>query len=579
MSAVSDESVDGALTVVPEEFTLTDLQVSYLFGRRAGTELGGFPARFVVEYGNAPAEPERLADALRDTVARHDATAAVVDEDAAVQRVDPAASRARLRTVDAGTADADTVLREVRSGGPGGAALDAVLVCGEDGARLVVAADLLVIDLPGTLALLAEWRRRFDGDLAVGAAPSFPQAVRIAGQPAAAAGRYWTGRLDELPPVPELPLAVAPAGRAGTGTDHLRTTLPGPSWSALCRGAAGHGLEPGDVLLAAYAETLRTWAKEPTFRLAVTGRAASVEAGGVGNLTLPSLLAVAAGPASTFAERAAALAARAREDRENQGYSGIRVLRELGRRSGSRPSAPVVFTDARTPGHCALSAFGEPVAVGTRTPQIWLEQQIFDLDGGLLVVWNAAAGLFPDGLVADLAAAHTALLQRLAADREAWTRTGAAVPLPPAHAAAQAAANATAAPIPAARLHDLVGAAAARTPDGRPSLTPGAPPRSARSPRWPTASPGESAAPLPTSRLACRWQAPDSPPARRWRCRCARAPPRSRPCSASCTPVAPTSPSTRSCRATAGTRCCAGAGCRSSSPVPPTRTTSPRASP
>ncbi|WP_433873118.1 non-ribosomal peptide synthetase [Saccharopolyspora sp. CA-218241] len=446
-------------------FALTDVQISYLFGTRSGVELGGSPARFVVGYDGAPGDGDRLEAALQATAARHDAAATVVDADTRTQRVVPDAVRARLRAVQAGTPEADRLLEEVRGGTAGGPPLDAVLVLGGSaGPHLLIGADLLVLDVPGTLALLAEWRRRYDGASDDGPAPSFAEAVR-AGAPGdlEAAERYWTARSDEFPAFPELPLAGSPAQEAGT--DHHRATVDARTWAAVRSAAGERGLEPGDVLVAACAEVLRTWAKEPNFLLTVTGRLAMTPEAGVGNLATPSLLAVAAEPGSTFAERTAALGATLRADHEHRVFSGVRVLRELGRRTGNRPTAPVVFTDARTRGEDPLSAFGRPVTIGTRTPQVRLEQQVFDHAGGLLLVWNAATGSMPDGVVEAMAAAHVELLEQLATGTDAWDRPGSAVPLPTAHAAEQEAANATAAPIPPARLHDLVGAAAVRDPD------------------------------------------------------------------------------------------------------------------
>jgi pyochelin synthetase len=81
--------------------------------------------------------------------------------------------------------------------------------------------------------------------------------------------------------------------------------------------------------------------------------------------------------------------------------SGVRVLRELGRRQGHVPSAlmPVVFTSVL--GLEGLgrglnsSAFGETVYTISQTPQVWLDHQVLEDRGALSTSWDAVEELFP----------------------------------------------------------------------------------------------------------------------------------------------------------------------------------------
>src|SRR5262249_48081575 len=148
---------------------------------------------------------------------------------------------------------------------------------------------------------------------------------------------------------------------------------------------------------------------------------------------------------------------------------GVRVLRELARRHGRATAAimPVVFTStlfardegAEAPADEATGGGieqGEAVYGITQTPQVWLDHQATEQqNGGLSFNWDAVEDLFPSGLLDAMFEAYCGLLRRLSAEESAWSvPLGCLVPL--AHLEFQAAANATAAAVPAGLLHERV---------------------------------------------------------------------------------------------------------------------------
>lgn len=362
----------------------------------------------------------------------------------------------------------------------------------DDRLRLHVAVDLLFLDMRGLYRLMDEWHRCYDDPAWRPEPPelSFRDYVLAReelrgdalGREAAA---YWEDRLDTLPGAPELPLAAAPeqlGTPASYGTGRGSSTA---RWAALRAAAERHGLTASGLLLAAYAEVLRTWSRRQEFTLTVTqfhrlGLHPRVE-DVIGNFLDPSLLAVGGRPEESFLQRARNLEQRLLEDLAHP-HGGIRVLRDLARRrDDGRASMPVVFSstlgaegDGDAPGAGRLESFGTLVHDHSRTPQVWLENQILELDGKLSVNWNAVEGLFPEGTLEAMFAAYTTLLDRLVDEPELWNATRGVVPLLTAQAAERDRANATAQDIPAALLHELVAEAARRSPDAPAVITPGA---------------------------------------------------------------------------------------------------------
>src|SRR5262249_45451543 len=101
----------------------------------------------------------------------------------------------------------------------------------------------------------------------------------------------------------------------------------------------------------------------------------------------------------------------------------------------------------------------------SQTPQVWLDHQVSEDQGELLLNWDAVEELFPDGLLDDMFTAYLSLLGRLASTERAWDETGPLTGLPAWQAAERDQANDTGAGLPAATLRGLAEATAARSPD------------------------------------------------------------------------------------------------------------------
>ncbi|WP_159103600.1 holomycin non-ribosomal peptide synthetase HlmE [Streptomyces sp. CS149] len=476
-----------------DAFPLTDIQQGYLIGRHKGLELGGVSSHYFFEFDGPALDVPRLTAALGRVVERHDMLRAVTDADGA-QRVlaeTPPYAIAVTDLRDVSDAERDEALARIRA-----ELENQVLPSGswplfdirathlpDQRTRLHVSVDLLFVDVRSLLLVLAEWRRFYD-DPAWSPAPldhTFRDHVLAErelrdGPAGRRAADYWTARLDEIPPAPDLPLATAPEQIGPPLFVLHRAVLPQDRWAALSATARRHGLTPSNLLLAAYAEVLRTWSRRQEFTLTLTlfGRQPlHPETDGiVGNFLSPNLLTVDGRSDETFGRRAARVQNRLLADLEHSLYGGVRVLRELTRRQGDgrNVSMPVVFTstldgaegDAKGD---PLSVFGELAHSASQTPQVWLENQVFEENGALIVNWNAVDGLFAPDTLDAMFHAYVALLDRLTDDESAWETAGGAVPLPAAELAERRAANATATDIPPRRLHELVHEAALRRPD------------------------------------------------------------------------------------------------------------------
>nr|VFJ59089.1 MAG: amino acid adenylation domain-containing protein [Candidatus Kentron sp. DK] len=287
---------------------------------------------------------------------------------------------------------------------------------------------------------------------------------------------YWFARLDDLSPAPELPLAISPETLGRSRFNRHAATLSADAWSRLKDKGAKFGLTPSGLSLAVFAEILTLWSKTPRFTLNLTmldrlplhPQINDI----IGDFTSLLLLEVDNTTKEPFEQRAKRIQQQLWEDLSHNAISAIQVLRELTRRqSGVQAAMPVVFTSSLGVGSFGeelpspRSWIGEMVYGLTQTPQVWLDYQIFEKDGGLSFNWDCVEELFPPGLLDDMFAACCRLLDLLASEEAAWQRESFHELLLTDQLAQRTNVNDTAGPTSSKLLHEFFMENAGRQPD------------------------------------------------------------------------------------------------------------------
>ena len=96
---------------------------------------------------------------------------------------------------------------------------------------------------------------------------------------------------------------------------------------------------------------------------------------------------------------------------------------------------------------------GKFVSGVTQTPQVWLDCQVVEDQGGLYLSWDIVDDMFPPGLLEAMFAAYSGLLERLALEDSAWD-TVAGCRLPADQLQRRQSANDTRRSFPTERIHD-----------------------------------------------------------------------------------------------------------------------------
>ena len=282
-----------------------------------------------------------------------------------------------------------------------------------------------------------------------------------------ASREYWIKRLPTLPASPDLPFAVNPASVQKPLFKRRRACLDQATWQTLKEKTARAGLTPAGILLAAYAEALAIWSKNPHFtinltlfnRLPLHKQANDI----VGDFTSVNLLEVDNSKLESFQSRARRSQEQLWQDLDHRYFSGVQVIRELTRFQGVGLKAimPVVFTSLLNLGNgdeetTWAGRLGDTVYTVGQTPQVCLDYMVQESAGELVINWDAVEELFPPGLLDDMFEAYQRLLRDLAADDSAWQRSlaeNARRLIPAAQMALRDAANSTTVPLTADLLH------------------------------------------------------------------------------------------------------------------------------
>jgi amino acid adenylation domain-containing protein len=500
-AVISERKGNGAsYTVLPQitprpdrkhlPFPLTEIQQAYWVGRSGAFEIGNVASHIYIELESPDLDLERFAASWRTLVDRHDMLRAVTLPDGS-QRI--------LESVPPYTIDVD----DLRSRDPEAVEAHLASVRGrlshevrntdrwplfeirgsrlDGGLRLHISADAMNVDA-GSFAILTRELARLYAHPETTLPPLhlsyrdyvLAEATLAEAEAGQRSQAYWFDRLATLPSAPQLPLTKPPGAVAQPLFSRRSARLEPDVWRRLKTRASRKGLTGSGLLLAAFSEVLALWSRTPRFTLNVTlfnRLPLHPEVNDiVGDFTSMELLAVDHSGLGGFEKRARRIQEQLWADLDHRYVSGIRVLREMGRRQGRTAEAlmPVVFTSTlglddpsrRGP---ALTQLGEIVYSVTQTSQVLLDHQASESEGYLVLHWDAIEELFPAGCLDDMFDAYFRLLQRLAEGEAAWSDTAGHL-VPSAQLQYRAAVNATETPVPNGRIHDLITAQVAERP-------------------------------------------------------------------------------------------------------------------
>ena len=436
-----------------QPFPLAPMQHALWVGRQDNQWLGGVAGHLYVEFDGGAIDPERLQAAATRLTLRHPMLRVQILPDG-TQRIRPVAECPKFPVTvhDLRDLEPDVVdqrLADIRAAKSCQQLDDAVfelavsLLAGQR-SRLHVDLDMQAADAMSYRTLMADLATFYQGRQLPELDYSYPEYRRaIAGgesrqEPLGEASRdWWAQRIPQLPDPPALP--EAPGQHSAPKSSRRWHWLHPTTRDALFAAARARGITPAMALAGSFANTLSVWSSSPRFLLNVPlfGRQPlhpDVDLL-VGDFTSSLLLDIDLTHTTSPAARAQAVQEAMRAAAAHADYSGLSVLRDLARHRCAQVLAPVVFTSALGLGELfrsdVIKAFGTPGWIISQGPQVSLDAQVTEFDGGVLVNWDVREDIFPAGVIDAMFAHHVDELRRLASADD-WDAPG-----PPALPAAQ----------------------------------------------------------------------------------------------------------------------------------------------
>ncbi|MBT5229921.1 MAG: amino acid adenylation domain-containing protein, partial [Methylococcales bacterium] len=326
--------------------------------------------------------------------------------------------------------------------------------------------DLLIMDMWSIMMLSAQWGTLYENPAAELKPLSLSFRDYLLTEQSIHQGRcyqedwhYWVEQLNDLPPPPQLPFKTQPTDIKQSRFLRHEHVIPDAAWGHLKTMAASHDLTPSMLLCTAFAEVLALWSKSPRFTLNLTifNRLPLHDEVDdlVGDFTSLLLLAVKFKSAMPFLNRAQQLQKQLYEALDHRLVNAADVLREQQSHPGG---LPVVFTSAlglQAQSQAEIfpsSWLGKRVYTISQTPQVWLDHQVVEEKGNLILSWDVVQGLFADDVITDMFSAYIGLLSRLSKSDVHWQQTG-CYGLPKAQQALRERINDTSESVPAGYIH------------------------------------------------------------------------------------------------------------------------------
>ncbi|MGO3327679.1 non-ribosomal peptide synthetase [Gordonia sp. (in: high G+C Gram-positive bacteria)] len=427
------------------EFELATMQHAYWVGRQDGQALGGVAAHLFAEFDGEGVDAARLERAVGHVVDRHEMLRAAFG-DTGKQRILDAPPTPVFSVVDLRDgSDIDEQTERTRDrmshqllDTAAGSVVEFVLTLLPEGRhRLHLDVDMLAADAMSYRRVLDDLATAYETDAALESTGyTFREYLAQRGDHISTdeyegARAWWEAKEPTLPDTPSLP--TIPEDRRAEPDRSVRYhhRLNAQEKDLLYAVAYDNGITPAVAFAAVFSEVIARWSTHQRFLLNVplfNREPTHPEIDQVvGDFTNSVLIDADATRTESMIERSRRLQRELHDCAGHAAYEGLDVLRDLGRLRGAPVTPSLVFTSGLGFGELfsdrVRSLFGEPVWILSQGPQVDLDAQVVELDGGLLVNWDVRRDALPEGVMDAMFAEFQAILTGLVAEGADWNDT------------------------------------------------------------------------------------------------------------------------------------------------------------
>ena len=421
-----------------EPFPLTDVQQAYWIGRDDAFNYSDVTTHCYFEMDCKDFDLNRAEQAWNELIACHGMLRAVILKDGEHQKILEKTDYYKLKVHDA--VDDETFISSLREE-MSQKKIDIytwplfdirAVRLGDRRSRLFISFDNIVLDGFSMFYLFREWAEVvIDGKAPVPEEVSFRDYIISYNELKSTKKydediEYWMKKLPNIKPAPEFSAFIKNT-RSAKRFKRFSHNFPRFRWARIEEWLKDTALTPAVFLMGTYAETLGRWCVTPSFSINLTRfnrlKFSNAIDATVGDYTSLTIHSIDLKEGKTMEERLKNIQKNLWEDMNHSLISGIEVERMLNKEYGTG-AMPVVFT-------CGLGLTkgqlngqskypGKIVYGNSQTPQVWLDYQVYEDEGGLEISWDVLIDVFPEHMIENMFEAYIHLLEVMADDKEYW---------------------------------------------------------------------------------------------------------------------------------------------------------------
>lgn len=421
------------------DFALTDVQSAYLLGRKDVFQYGNTACHIYMEVEYPQLDEKRVEGIWNILIKRHSMLRVIFD-DSGTQRILDTVPPYQLYTgqPEHRNKSADEIRQDLghKIYNPAQWPLfDIACIRIQNGSALALSVDFMIGDWASIWILIGEFEQLYVNSDAQLAALEFEFSDYIACEERQRTmpqfyrdKAYWMRRLEKLPGRPRLPVLNRSGQDRQVEFKRYCCRIEETAWERIKAAAKSFGVTPSVTVMTVYAMIIAKWSENKHFLLNLTllnrlnyGKAIENI---IGDFTNVLLLETDFTGNRRFREYAAQLQLQLVADLEHRLFSGIDVLRRIGTAKGNDDALmPIVFTSGI--GVVDRSGTGSFCGIYkqdgiSQTPQVFIDCQVLEQQGALLVNWDVRQGVFLPHVIEAMFSAFEQSFGVLAKDLSIW---------------------------------------------------------------------------------------------------------------------------------------------------------------
>lgn len=417
-----------------EKFPLTDIQNSYLMGRNKMYELGGVACHGYIEIEfDEILDKDRIEYAWNKVIQKHDMLRAIISE-SGYQIIQEAVSYINIQYIDLRnefeTRDNERkILREELSNKQYKLGqwpmCDLAVSIENDKSIIHFSMDMLVSDFISMNIILNDLKEFYDNpEMIIIPTTQYRDIVlhrekmkKVESKDRKEAEIYWNNKLSEMGEAPELPI-MNTINLEESGFSQKKTFLNSDLWNKFKGCCMENNITPSVLIMAALAEVVSVWSSNDKFCINTTllNRPNIVSDINkiVGDFTEVNVSSINLDFSKKFIERIKEMQRNLWLDLEHNAVSGVEVLRKLGKHRQKNIIIPIVFTSTLgVTDKDTVTSRKRIVNKLSQTPQVYIDCQAAEENGGLTVNWDIRDGVFNEFIIDEMFQSFEGLIKNI----------------------------------------------------------------------------------------------------------------------------------------------------------------------